>query len=125
MTAERAARRTQAERRAATRQRVLDAATALVASHGSRAVTMAAVGELAGYSRGIVNHHFGSRAELMVRLAEAAQRRFVPDPGGRRGREHVLRVVQDYLAMLDSSPRDLRVFLRLWAAVVGNDEPDL
>jgi AcrR family transcriptional regulator len=117
--------RTQAERRATTEARLLDAAFTIVADQGVRAVTTAAVGELAGYSRGIVNHHFGSRAELMARLAEAAQRRFVPDPGPRRGREQVLSVVEDYLAMLDSTPRDLRVFLRLWAAVVGNDEPSL
>jgi hypothetical protein len=61
----------------------------------------------------------------MERLAEAAQARFVPEPGSRRGRERVLGVVEDYLAMLDSSPDDLRVFLRLWAAVVGDDEPSL
>ncbi|WP_432834818.1 TetR/AcrR family transcriptional regulator [Dactylosporangium sp. CA-092794] len=117
--------RTQAERRATTEARLLAAAYRIVADQGVRAVTTAAVGELAGYSRGIVNHHFGSRAELMVRLAEATQRNFVPDPGPRRGREHVLSVVDDYLALLHSSPADLRVFLRLWAAVVGNDEPSL
>ena len=59
--------RTQAVRRAATEARLLDAAFSIVADYGVRAVTTAAVGELAGYSRGIVNHHFGSRDQLMAR----------------------------------------------------------
>lgn len=117
--------RTQAERRATTEARLLDAAYSIVADHGVRAVTTAAVGELAGYSRGIVNHHFGSRDRLMARLAEAAQGRFAPDPGPKRGREHVLCVVDDYLATVRSDPRDMCVFLRLWAAAIGNEEPSL
>jgi AcrR family transcriptional regulator len=117
--------RTQAERRAATEARLLDAAYSIVADHGVRAVTTAAVGQLAGYSRGIVNHHFGSRDQLMASLAETAQSRFTPDPGERKGREHVLSVVDDYLSTACSSPRDMRVFLRLWAAAIGDEEPAL
>ena len=108
-----------------TEGRLLDAAYSIVADHGVRAVTTAAVGELAGYSRGIVNHHFGSRDQLMSRLTEAVQGRFTPDPGARRGRERVLSVVGDYLALVRSSPQDMRVFLRLWAAAIGNEEPGL
>jgi AcrR family transcriptional regulator len=117
--------RTQAERRATTETRLLEAAYGIVADHGVRAVTTAAVGERAGYSRGIVNHHFGSRDQLMMRLAETAQGRFAPDPGPRRGREHVLSVVDDYLATVRSNPRDMCVFLRLWAAAIGDEEPSL
>ena len=76
-------RRTQAERRAETERRVLDATMAIIASDGVRAVTMAAVGEAAGYSRGIVNHQFGTRQALMAAVAETVQSRFSPDPGGR------------------------------------------
>lgn len=74
----RAARRTQAERREEARQRVLQAATALVAIHGSRAVSLAAVGEAAGYSRGIVHHHFGSKAQLLEELIKYTQTFDVP-----------------------------------------------
>lgn len=72
------ARRTQAERRAETERRVLDATMAIIASSGVRAVTMAAVGEAAGYSRGIVNHQFGTRQGLMAAVAETVQSRFSP-----------------------------------------------
>lgn len=117
--------RTQAQRRATTDARLLEAAFKLVAEDGVRAVTTAAVGELAGYSRGIVNHHFGSRGEMMVRLAEEAQRRFRPSAGARRGRARVLGVVDQYLAMIRANSPELRVFLRLWAAAVGGEEPSL
>ena len=117
--------RTQAERRASTEVALIQAAHDLVAEGGVRAVTTAAVGERAGYSRGIVNHHFGSRDQLMVHLAEEAQSRFTPAPEGRRGRAHVLSVVDDYLGPVRATPRDMRVFLRLWAAAAGDEEPGL
>ena len=117
--------RTQADRRATTESRLLDAAFRIVAERGVRAVTTAAVGDRAGYSRGIVNHQFGSRDGLMIRLAETAQARFTPNPTGLRGREHVLGVVGAYLNMASSDPRQARVFLRLWAAAIGDEEPSL
>ena len=67
------ARRTQRERREETERKVLAAATALIAQHGSRALTLAAVGEAAGYSRGIVSHHFGSRENLLRAVMRDAQ----------------------------------------------------
>ena len=63
MTEVRSVRRTQAERRAETRRRVLDAATSLVAAHGSRAVSLAAVG-------GTTDHD----VEAAVRTYMAAER---------------------------------------------------
>ena len=73
-------RRTQAERRAETERRLIEATMEIIARDGVRAVTMAAVGEAAGYSRGIVNHQFGTRDGLMTAVAKAAQARFSPGP---------------------------------------------
>lgn len=117
--------RTQADRRATTEARVLDAAYRIVAEHGVRAVTTAAVGERSGYSRGIVNHQFGSRDELMRRLAVMVQARFTPPAHEVPGRERVLGVIDAYLSMAQSDPRQARVFLRLWAAAIGGEEPSL
>jgi AcrR family transcriptional regulator len=119
------ARRTQAERRAQTEERVLEATMEIIASDGVRAVTMAAVGEAAGYSRGIVNHQFGTRDGLMAAVAKAAQARFSPVAAGPRGRERVRSNVVAYLAALRSGERDARVFLRLWIAAIGGEEPGL
>lgn len=88
-------------------------------------MTTAAAGERAGYSRGIVSHHFGSRDALMVRLAEAVQTRFRPKGGELRGRDRVLSLVDDYLVTVETQPADSRVFLRLWAAAIGDEEPVL
>src|ERR1700710_2334034 len=98
-------RRTQAERRTDTRRRVLDAATSLVAAHGSRAVSLAAVGEAAGYSRGIVNHHFGSKARLLEELIRYTQQFDVPTDAP-TGLGRMTRFVEAYLGgMHDRSPR--------------------
>jgi AcrR family transcriptional regulator len=88
--------RTQAERRAETERRVLEATMAIIAERGVRAVTISAVGEAAGYSRGIVNHQFGTRQALMAAVAETVQSRFAPDPGGVTGRERVIAMAGGY-----------------------------
>ncbi len=118
-------RRTQAERRAETERRLIEATMDIIAADGVRAVTIAAVGSAAGYSRGIVNHQFGTREGLMAAVAQTAQARFSPVTGGVRGRERVLSDVAAYLAALRSGARDARVFLRLWIAAIGGEEPGL
>lgn len=102
---------------------MLDAATALVAMHGSRAVTMAAVGEAAGYSRGIVNHHFGSRARLLEELIRYTQRFDVPTESP-DGLGRLTQFVEAYLkGMHERSPRS-EAFLKLWTESTGS-EPSL
>jgi AcrR family transcriptional regulator len=115
-------RRTQSERRAEAEQRLLDAAMRLVAAGGLRAVTLAAVGAEAGYSRGIVSHHFGSRQALLDALARAVQRRFAPVHVSGDGLERVLGLVDAYLADLETRDLDARVFLVLWTEAIASDE---
>ena len=123
MNATRTTRRTQAERRAETRERVLEAATALVAAHGSRSVSLAAVGEAAGYSRGIVNHHFGSKTQLLEELIKHTQRFDVPSDAS-TGLDRLTQFVEAYLrGVHDRSPRS-EAFLKLWTESAGA-EPSL
>lgn len=58
-------RRTQQERRDQASAALLEAAAELVVEEGVRAVTLARVGERAGYSRGLVTHHFGGKQALL------------------------------------------------------------
>jgi AcrR family transcriptional regulator len=60
---------TQAQRRAATRGRILDAARALLVEHGAETTT-AMVLERAGVSRGALYHHFPSREDLVAAVVE-------------------------------------------------------
>lgn len=123
MTEARSVRRTQAERRAETRRRVLDAATSLVATHGSRAVSLAAVGEAAGYSRGIVNHHFGSKARLLEELIKHTQQFDVPTDAP-TGLGRLTQFVEAYLNGMHQRPARSEAFLKLWAESAGA-EPTL
>jgi AcrR family transcriptional regulator len=117
-------KRTQAERRAETEHRVLEAAIDLVAGGGVKALTLAAVGEAAGYSRGIVTHHFGSRRGLLDALAREMQGRFgAPAPRG-TGLERLRDLVGAYLLSLAERERDIHVFLVLWTEAIASD-PDL
>lgn len=75
MTA-RAPQRTQAERSAATRLRLLDATLSCLVECGYAGTTTAAVAERAGVSRGAHLHHYGTRQVLMgAAVQHLAERR--------------------------------------------------
>lgn len=59
-------RRSQAERRAATRTRILDATAECLLERGYAATTITEVQERAGMARGTVQHHFPTRTELLL-----------------------------------------------------------
>ncbi|HEX6473157.1 MAG TPA: TetR/AcrR family transcriptional regulator [Streptosporangiaceae bacterium] len=117
---DRPARRTQEQRRAETERRVLDAAMALIARSGSRAVTLAEVGEAAGYSRGIVYHHFGSRERLLEAVVDEAQRFDVPAYQG-DGLDHLVRIIEAYLRNVVRRTPSARAFLQLWGEAIAAD----
>jgi AcrR family transcriptional regulator len=114
------ARRTQEQRRAETERRVLDAATALIARTGSRSVTLAQVGQEAGYSRGIVYHQFGSRERLIEAVLDRAQRLDLPEYAG-NGLEHVVGIVGSYLHTVARRAPSARAFLQLWMEAIAAD----
>jgi len=62
--------RTQEERRAETRSRLLDAAATLFADHGIDAVSVDAVADAAGRTSGAVYDHFGSKQGLLLALLD-------------------------------------------------------
>ena len=75
-SAARPQRRTQPQRREEAEQRLLDAALSIVARRGAVRMTLAEVGEAAGYSRGLPAHRFGSKAGLVHALAVTIGARF-------------------------------------------------
>lgn len=66
----RAVRRTQAERSAAMRTRLLDATVECLVSHGYAGTTTPRIAELAGVTRGAQIHHFRSKEDLVVAAIE-------------------------------------------------------
>lgn len=65
-----APRRSHAERSAATRGQVLQATAALVRERSFQAASMFEVAKAAGVTPGALQHHFGSKAELMMQVIE-------------------------------------------------------
>ena len=115
-------RRTQAERRASAQNRVLQAATELVAEHGITGMTLAAVGDRAGFSRGIVNHHFGTRQALLEALTVHLQGLFrPPGPTGRSGLEALVTLARAYLAHVRLEVTPAKAFLVLWTEALTAD----
>jgi AcrR family transcriptional regulator len=63
-------RKTQAERREETRERVLAAAARVFARNGFHATSLDAVAEEAGFSRGAVYYNFADKEELFLELLD-------------------------------------------------------
>jgi len=66
-------RRTQAERRAATRRALLDAGRALFAERGYAGAGQEEIVERAGVTRGALSHHFGTKLGLFGAVVEAVE----------------------------------------------------
>lgn len=115
-------RRTQAERRAQTGSALLQAAAELVVEGGVAALTLAPVGERAGYSRGIVTHHFGSKQALVEALARVSQVGFVPGVGDAPGLDRLLVLIDGYVARLGAAGPLRWAFLLLWAESLTSPE---
>jgi AcrR family transcriptional regulator len=74
-----ARRRTQAERTATANRRMRRAAIQLIARQGYTKTTLAQVGKEAGYTGGLVSHHFGSKEGLLRELVGSITGRFYQD----------------------------------------------
>jgi AcrR family transcriptional regulator len=78
-TKPRAVRRTQAERRDASRARLLQAAFDLIAERGFRGTSFAAIAMRAGHSPSLVSHRFGSKEGLLAELVRSMVQRWGSD----------------------------------------------
>jgi AcrR family transcriptional regulator len=78
-------RRTQAERTATSESRMLNAALKLIGQRGYRGTSLAAIGEEAGYSRGLVNERFGSKDGLLWVLVKTMMRAYKREVRETRG----------------------------------------
>lgn len=111
--------RTQAERRAEAEEALLYSAAELFARQGIPGTSLAAICEHAGYSHGLVNHHFGSKQGLIEALAEHSQASFqasLPMEGARTGRQGILDFVEAYLDAFASPDPMNSCFIVMWGA---------
>lgn len=117
------ARRTQAERRADSEQKLLRASVELIVEQGLANTSLADIGRRAGASHALVNHRFGSKDELVDRIIEEATRHYVTVAQERidllTGLDAVLEVCSLYLDMVDGPDPIGRVHIVLWSEAVA------
>ncbi len=102
-------RRTQAQRRAATRAALLEACIDCLLEHGYTRLTTAAVVRSAGVSRGAQAHHFSTKAELVVAALRHLTDRLATEVGAGE-------VETELAGQIEDLPRARRALLdKLWA----------
>jgi AcrR family transcriptional regulator len=117
----------QAERSERSTSALLGAAADLIVEGGFTSLTFAAIGERAGYSRGLVTARFGSKAGLMEALIHHIvgrwhHRNVLPEADGKPGLEGLLIVLDAIRAQAERDPRGLHVLYALIFEAVGHDE---
>lgn len=114
-------RRTQADRRARTETRLLEAALRLIALSGSRGTSVADVANDAGYSRGIITHQFGGKEGLLRAAAQHAVMVVAePDPS-LAAFDWLQSFVSNYLIGSDPSKAATRAFLVMWSEAAAGE----
>lgn len=115
----RSGRRTQAERSAAMRTRLLDATVECLVTYGYAGTTTQRVAELAGVTRGAQVHHFRSKEDLVVaaieHLAEQRAQAAVRDLGRVAANPDSASMVLEYLWESHQGPVFVAT-LELWVA---------
>jgi AcrR family transcriptional regulator len=117
------------ERRTEAEEALLEAAAELFAERGITQTSLAQIGERAGYSRGLANHHFGSKDALIERLAERARVRFRQmledrlrqDNRADTGRAAVLAIADIYITAFVNPRSTARALLVMWGSNFPRD----
>jgi AcrR family transcriptional regulator len=117
-------RRTQAERRAESDARLMQAAAELIVERGIEGTSLAEIGKKAGYSHGLVHARFGSKDALIERLNNEAVRMFTTTTVGQVGPHQgavALRIVADtYLRLVLGPDPIARVHLVIWSEAIAS-----
>jgi AcrR family transcriptional regulator len=98
-------------------RRLLEAAGELIAERGYEQASLAAIGERAGYSRGLVTTRFGTKENLLTVLMERITRDWIehnvlPEIEGLPGLDAMLTYLDTVIDQLERDPEAMRI---LWA----------
>ena len=109
---------TQAERTAISDKAMLNAAVELILERGTDKTTLQAIGEKAGYSRGLATYRFGSKAGLFDEVCKAISRRWLDylqeDVGERIGIEAMCAALDSFFQFVSDFPQEARVLQILY-----------
>ena len=115
--------RTQAERSAASDRAMIEAAIELILERGTDGTTLKAIGEKAGYSRGLATYRFGSKAGLFDAVCKSISRRWLDylksDVGDKSGIDAMCAALDSFFQFVSDSPRDARVLQILYCGAAS------
>ena len=114
---------TQAERTAISDKAMIDAAIELILEHGTDKTTLQAIGEKAGYSRGLATYRFGSKAGLYDEVCKSISRRWLrylkEGVGDKLGIDAMCTALDSFFQFVSDSPRDARVLQILYCGAAS------
>jgi AcrR family transcriptional regulator len=114
--------RTQAERTALAHSSMIEAAIELLNTAGIQGTTLVAIGDKAGYSRGLASHHFGSKAGLfrmvLKQVSAAWNAELTRQLEGKTGLQAITRAIDSHLAHALRHPEYIRAQNILWGAAM-------
>jgi AcrR family transcriptional regulator len=116
--------RTQAERTALSEDRLMAAARRLIAERGYDRTSLQAIGDEAGYSRGLVSHRFGSKEGLLWAIFEHTfgewkTESLTPRIGGRVGLAALRATIEASRMATRHSPERIRAFYAMLFQSLG------
>lgn len=102
----------------AARAALIEAASTLFAERGYHNSSVAEIGARAGVSRGLVNHHFGSKENLLTAVIETHLREWeldvvAPAIAGKNGLEALKAIIFAHLELAKQRPAHLLLLYRL------------
>ncbi len=111
-------RHTQAERTALAEQKMVEATIELLNCVGMAGTTLIAIGERAGYSRGLASHHFGSKSGLFRKVLKHISMLWTHDlesrVKGKTGLDAILGALDAHLEHVRNYPGHARAMYILW-----------
>ena len=114
---------TQAERTAASDRAMLAAAIDLILEKGIEKTTLVAIGEKAGYSRGLATYRFGSKAALFDAVCKSISRRWLDylreGVGDRIGIEAMSAAMDAFFTFISDSPKEAQVLQILYGGAAS------
>lgn len=115
--------RTQAERTAISDKAMIEAAIELILERGTDKTTLQAIGEKAGYSRGLATYRFGSKAGLFDEICKSIGRHWLDhlnaDVGKQIGVEAMCTALDSFFQFVSDYPRDARVLQILYCGAAS------
>ena len=115
--------RTQAERTAISDKAMIEAAMELILERGTDKTTLQAIGEKAGYSRGLATYRFGSKAGLFDEICKSIGRHWLDylnaGVGDQVGVEAMCTALDSFFQFVSDYPRDARVLQILYCGAAS------